>query len=194
MSHHLWHCTLWMEQPSRGLHLQSNKRQITFLCVCVCVVVTGLEDEPGFEDTARGNGWLSRLRCLFNDHRQYKGALGSPWASSICIRCVSLPLPCFWSVASFIGAPGLPPPSRQVSPIPLIAGKVQVLSVASWWVGVVYPVLHDPPGSFRPRFQGWDATVCLCVCACVCVSMRACVCVSEAVLSSPEFLKGLFWV
>ena len=41
-------------------------------------VVTGLENEPGFEDTARGNGWLSRLRRLFNDHRQYKGALGSP--------------------------------------------------------------------------------------------------------------------
>ncbi|CAL8234795.1 unnamed protein product [Boreogadus saida] len=35
-------------------------------------------------------------------------------------------------VASFIVAPGLPPPSRQVSPIPLIGGKVQVLSVAGW--------------------------------------------------------------
>ncbi|CAL8352505.1 unnamed protein product [Boreogadus saida] len=36
-------------------------------------------------------------------------------------------------VASFIVAPGLPPPSRQVSPIPLIGGKLQVLSVAGWW-------------------------------------------------------------
>ncbi|CAL8395243.1 unnamed protein product [Boreogadus saida] len=34
------------------------------------------------------------------------------------------------SVASLMLAPVLPPPSRQVSPIPLIGGNVQVLSVA----------------------------------------------------------------
>ncbi|CAL8352562.1 unnamed protein product [Boreogadus saida] len=84
-------------------------------------VVTGLENEPGFKDTTRGN-------------------------------------------ASLIVAPGLPPPSRQVSPIPLIGGKVQVLSVAVWWVGVVYPVLHDPSGPFRPSLhrkiqRSWETPV-----------------------------------
>ncbi|CAL8400524.1 unnamed protein product [Boreogadus saida] len=54
---------------------------------------------------------------------------------------------------------GLPLPSRQVSPIPLIGGKVQVLSVAGWWVGVVYPFLHGPSGPSRPRCQGRDATI-----------------------------------
>ena len=54
---------------------------------------------------------------------------------------------------------GLPPPSRQVSPIPLIGGTIQVLAVAGWWVGAVYPILHGPSGLFRPRFQGRDATL-----------------------------------
>ena len=56
-------------------------------------------------------------------------------------------------------APGLPPPSRQVSPIPLIGGKVQVLPVAGWWVAAVYPVLHCPSDPSGPRFQGRDATL-----------------------------------
>ena len=100
--------------------------------------------------------------------------LREPQASAVD-ACLSLL--CFWLVASFIVALGLPPPSRQVFPIPLIGGKVQVLSVAGWWVGVVYPVLHGPPGPFRPRFQGRDATVSIvvCVCVCVCAGMYVCI-------------------
>ena len=60
--------------------------------------------------------------------------------------------------ASLVVAPGLSPPRRQVSPIPLIGGKDPVLSVAGWWVGVVHPVLHGSAGPFRPRLQGRDAT------------------------------------
>ena len=122
-------------------------------------MVSCLANEPGFRVTSRGNGLLGRLWRLFNDQRQDKGALGSPRASSFCSPFVSLPPPCFSFVASLIVAPGLPPPSRQVSPIPLIGGKVQVLSVAGWWVGVVHPVLNGPSGPFRPRFQGRDATL-----------------------------------
>ena len=61
--------------------------------------------------------------------------------------------------ASLVVAPGLSPPRRQVSPIPLIGGKDPVLSVAGWWVGVVHPVLHGSAGPFRPRLQGRDATL-----------------------------------
>ena len=68
--------------------------------------------------------------------------------------------------------PGLPPPSRQVSPIPLIGGKVQVLPVAGWWVAAVYPVLHGPSDPSGPRFQGRDATMCVLVYVCVC--LRVC--------------------
>ena len=34
-----------------------------------------------------------------------------------------------------------------------------MLSVAGWWVGVVYPVLHGPSGPSRPRFTWRDATL-----------------------------------
>ena len=73
--------------------------------------------------------------------------------------CVSPTCPCSRSVVPFKPVPGLPPPSRRVSPISLIGGKDRVLPVAGWWVAAVYPVHHcssDPPG---PRFQGRDATV-----------------------------------
>ncbi|CAL8359058.1 unnamed protein product, partial [Arctogadus glacialis] len=45
-------------------------------------------------------------------------------------------------------------------PITLIGEPGWVLSVAGWWVGVVYPVLHGPSGQSRPRFPWRDATIC----------------------------------
>ena len=61
--------------------------------------------------------------------------------------------------ASLVVAPGLSPPRRQVSPIPLIGGKDPVLSVAGWWVTVVSAIQDQPSGWSEPRFTGRDATV-----------------------------------
>ena len=48
--------------------------------------------------------------------------------------------------------------SSQVSPIWLI-GVQRVLSVAGWWMTVVYSVQDETSGPFGPRFKGRDATL-----------------------------------
>ena len=62
-----------------------------------------------------------------------------------------------------------PPLSARCPPITLIGEPKGLLSVAGWWVGVVYPVLYGTPGPSRPRLPWRDATVCVCVSASVSV-------------------------
>ena len=85
-------------------------------------------------------------------------SLGPPWASSLS-RTRTLP-PCSRAVLCCPGPPFkmAPLPPARCPPITLIGGAKGMLSVAGWWVGVVYPVPHGPSGPSRPRFTWRDAT------------------------------------